>query len=224
MGDDPAIGREVDGYRITAVLGRGGMGAVYKGEQLSIKRLMAIKHIDPAAERFYDLRMEAATIRLPAEPDAGPRAGWKTLKVLVGAAQYITERRRDHLPEAIGLTPNYPNPFSTRTTFSHAIPQGDGDVDVEINVYNLLGAAGAAACSGDENARAIPCGLGWARRPGRGTGQWHVFLPDDRGRPRDRGAENDHRAPRARAALGMRDTRQELRGRDERSEQKQRPI
>ncbi|MEZ4403276.1 MAG: serine/threonine-protein kinase [Kofleriaceae bacterium] len=42
------VGREIAGrYRVTAKLGEGGMGAVYRGEQISLKRQVAIKVLRP---------------------------------------------------------------------------------------------------------------------------------------------------------------------------------
>ncbi len=42
------IGREIGGrYRVMALLGEGGMGAVYRGEQISLKRKVAIKVLRP---------------------------------------------------------------------------------------------------------------------------------------------------------------------------------
>src|SRR5262245_47136926 len=42
------VGREIGGrYRVVAKLGEGGMGAVYRGEQISLKRKVAIKVLRP---------------------------------------------------------------------------------------------------------------------------------------------------------------------------------
>jgi serine/threonine-protein kinase len=54
---DPLIGRVLDGrYRIRARLGQGGMGAVYEGEHVEIKKQVAIKVLRAAFERTDEFR------------------------------------------------------------------------------------------------------------------------------------------------------------------------
>ncbi len=47
MPDDPLIGFDADGLRFEGLLGRGAMGAVYKGTQVGLNRAVAIKVIAP---------------------------------------------------------------------------------------------------------------------------------------------------------------------------------
>src|SRR6185503_12192019 len=50
-------GTELAGYRVDALLGRGGMGVVYLAEQLRLKRRVALKLLAPqlaADERFRE--------------------------------------------------------------------------------------------------------------------------------------------------------------------------
>jgi serine/threonine-protein kinase len=59
-GDDPRIGTELAGFRIEALIGRGGMGVVYRAEQLRYGRKVALKVLAPelAADAGFRERFE----------------------------------------------------------------------------------------------------------------------------------------------------------------------
>jgi YVTN family beta-propeller protein len=69
---DPRIGTELVGYRIDAVLGRGGMGVVYRAYDVSLKRNVALKLLAPDLaqderfrERFLSETELAASLEHP---------------------------------------------------------------------------------------------------------------------------------------------------------------
>ncbi len=57
---DPYIGRELDGYKILEMLGRGGMARVYRALDVRLKRFAAVKIIDPEVRdpRKYQQRFD----------------------------------------------------------------------------------------------------------------------------------------------------------------------
>ena len=82
---DPRIGTELAGYRLEALLGRGGMGVVYRAHDLALDRNVALKILSPELaederfrERFLTESRLAASIDHPniiPVYDAGEVAG-----------------------------------------------------------------------------------------------------------------------------------------------------
>ena len=60
MATDPRIGSQLAGYRIEAAIGRGGMGIVYRAEQLRLRRKVALKLLAPelAENQAFRARFE----------------------------------------------------------------------------------------------------------------------------------------------------------------------
>ena len=72
MAAPPNIGRELAGYRLEDLLGRGGMGVVYRGYDLALDRNVALKLLAPHLaddisfrERFLRESRLAASLEHP---------------------------------------------------------------------------------------------------------------------------------------------------------------
>ena len=82
---DPRIGSEIAGYRVEALVGRGGMGVVYRAHDVALDRPVALKLISPDLaedERFrqrflHESRVAASIDHANIVPiyDAGERGG-----------------------------------------------------------------------------------------------------------------------------------------------------
>ena len=78
---DPAIGKVIDGYKILDVLGQGGMGIVYKAEDLALSRVVALKMIAPdLASKETFLRRFQSEARALARVDSPYIVGVHTLR------------------------------------------------------------------------------------------------------------------------------------------------
>ena len=76
---DDLIGRVInDRFRIISVIARGGMGRVYRAEQVPLGRLVAIKTLDPniegeADEIQSDVRQDIEIAETEANENKGPK-------------------------------------------------------------------------------------------------------------------------------------------------------
>jgi serine/threonine protein kinase len=109
---DPRLGTRLAGYRIQALLGRGGMGVVYLAEQIGPRRPVALKLLSPQVatseafrERFLRESELAATIDHPnvlPVYDAGETDGvlWIAMRYVAGSdLAALLERDGPLVPE-----------------------------------------------------------------------------------------------------------------------------
>src|SRR5712692_10735147 len=61
VGQELAVGGELGGYRIEGLLGRGGMGVVYRAHELALDRKVALKLLAP--ELAEDVRFRERFLR-----------------------------------------------------------------------------------------------------------------------------------------------------------------
>jgi tRNA A-37 threonylcarbamoyl transferase component Bud32/tetratricopeptide (TPR) repeat protein len=116
---DPQIGRLVgERYRLTALLGEGGMGAVYRAEHILMKKVVALKllhpdlgNVDDAARRFEREAQSASRLNHPniiAVTDFGRCASGELFLVMEhvageSLASLIERERRVPWPRAVAL-------------------------------------------------------------------------------------------------------------------------
>ena len=92
MAQDPLIGTELGDYRIEAPVGRGGMGVVYRAEQMRLRRCVALKVIapelaaDPTFRERFEREAQPAAVDRPSERRPHPRR-----RARATAALYIVD-------------------------------------------------------------------------------------------------------------------------------------
>ena len=85
--------------------------------------------VDPAAGETHDLRV-TSTVKIR------PEEGARSLRLLVGSADYVETKQQVALPSDLQFLPNYPNPFSDQTTLEYVLPEPG---PVRLAVYDVLG-------------------------------------------------------------------------------------
>ena len=114
VGADLPIGSELLGYRVEAVLGRGGMGVVYLAEDLRLKRKVALKLLAPALaadERFRERLLAESELAASLDHpnivpiyEAGEADGRIFISMRYVEGQDLKQRLRDGpLPPATAL-------------------------------------------------------------------------------------------------------------------------
>jgi hypothetical protein len=89
----------------------------------------AVRLVDGATSEVHDLRADGP-VRIPL------RDATTTLRVVLGDDAYVDAQTESLVPEAVKLLPNYPNPFTQRTTLEYTLPEA---VPVRLQVYDILG-------------------------------------------------------------------------------------
>ncbi len=97
---------------------------------------------DSKLAKRYDLRMDPSLT-------FWPNSTKQDFVLLIGDAAYINTEQASILPDELVLLPNYPNPFTERTTVEFALPEPSR---IRIVVYNALGRQVRLLSDGDYDA------------------------------------------------------------------------
>ena len=192
---DPLIGKDVGGYRIIELIGKGGMGRVYKALQISLERIVAIKilsrqYANNAAfiERFRREAMSLARLTHPnvvGVYDVGEDGGmhYFSMEFMPGdtVANKISSGRR--LPPAEAV----PMMMDIARGLTYAEEQGVVHRDIKPENM-MLDAAGSAKICDLGIAHTISEGP-WRNTPHGVFGSPHYIAPEQA-----RGQTTDHRA------------------------------
>lgn len=141
---DAVIGTEVDGYRIQSVLGRGGMGTVYKAEDVNLSRTVAIKRINPGQQEresfIHRFRSEAqALARIDSSYIVGVYALRDTDIGLLIVMEYVEGGTlKDPLDRQGALDPNQAIPILEQTLQAFADAHSAGVIHRDIKPENVM--------------------------------------------------------------------------------------
>src|SRR4026207_655790 len=106
------VGSPVAHYRVLEKLGAGGMGEVFKAEDISLGRLVALKFLPPSMvgdrHAIERLRREARAASVPTPPGIGP-----TPAAEGATGQHFPGRRSRDGPPLSNLIARGPLPMST---------------------------------------------------------------------------------------------------------------
>jgi serine/threonine protein kinase len=141
---DAVIGTEVDGYRIQSVLGRGGMGTVYKAEDVNLSRTVAIKRINPGQQEresfIHRFRSEAqALARIDSSYIVGVYALRETDIGLLIVMEYVEGGTlKDPLERQGALPPSQALPILEQTLDAFADAHSAGVIHRDIKPENVM--------------------------------------------------------------------------------------
>ncbi len=141
---DAVIGKEVDGYRIQSVLGRGGMGTVYKAKDVNLSRTVAIKRINPGQQEresfIHRFRSEAqALARIDSSYIVGVYALRETDIGLLIVMEYVEGGTlKDPLERQGALEPSQAIPILEQTLQAFEDAHSAGVIHRDIKPENVM--------------------------------------------------------------------------------------